>query len=343
MKKHIVSSILLASLASLSMACVDAASELEPTSRDDSYALNDLSHGASSSDLAMSTSALAAIPNGTAVFDGSYVDITGETKAYSVNAQSDGTVKDSEGRTGTYSLMANATGGGRVLTLNFGRLGIHDFYEGPANCWAEAQPPINPGLSQLAICLSPSMQEIAHFDTQGCADLSTAPIYLTAALPQENGQWMGGRLTPATLNGFWVHKVTYVLNTMYNDNNGFHCTAADHRVQVFLGDAGSPPPANPVVLHEAMISGASLVNEYHEVGVTLPAPILIPPGKSLFVSIEMIREDIDEVCMGMCGSMPAQPDLTFWSDAVVAPYGWYDLQPYNGFYDIMVRALGIKA
>lgn len=284
----------------------------------------------------------AASTDGAAVFSGSYVDATGAPQEYSVIAEPDGTIRDSEGRSGSYSLQDDVTGSGTVLTLDFGHLGLHLLFESPDNCWVEAQPPVNPGLGQLAICLAPygTLQRLAHFDTQGCADLQNAPIYITAALPQENGHWMGGRLTPTNANGFWVHQVTYVLDTSYSDST-YNCTAADHRVQVFLGDAGSPPPASPTVLHEEMVDGASLGSSFTEISFDLPAAVHIPAGKSLFVSIEMIRDGVDEVCAAMCGTAPGQPDLTFWSDAATAPYGWYDLEPF-GFYDVMIQAHGLS-
>lgn len=343
MKRHIVPALALVSIASLSIACVNAAPE--PGDMDDSYESDDLSAVAPAPNAkpsSPSASAVSAPTDGTAVFTGSYVDATGSPQAYSVTAESDGTIQDSEGQTGSYSLQDDVTGSGRVLTLDFGSLGLHILYESPTNCWAEPQSPVNPNLGPLAICLAPNTKahRLAHYDTQGCADLQIAPITLTAALPQENGHWMGGRLTPTSANGFWAHEVTYVLNTSYTDNT-YNCTAADHRVQVFLGDAGAPPPANPTVLHEKTVAGASLGTSFTEVSFDLPAAVYIPAGKSLFVSIEMIRDGVDEVCTGMCATTPGQPDLTFWSDAATAPYAWYDLEPYN-FNDIMVKAYGLS-
>lgn len=279
-------------------------------------------------------------PDGTAVFEGSYLDATGAPHSYTVDAETDGTITDSDGRTGSYSLVTDVTGG-RVLTLDFGRLGVHTLYEGSSDCWAEPQPPVNPQIGNLATCLNTYDHRVVHYDTQGCSDVQTSPIFHTAALAQEDGHWMGGRLTPSSPNGFWVHDVTYLLNTSYSSPT-YHCAAMDHRVQVFMGSAASSPPASPTVIYEETIYGTSQSTPWAELTVDLPAPLLVPNGQSLFVSIEMLDDGTDEVCAAMCGTSPGAADLTFWSDATTAPYSWYDLAPY-GFYDIMVQAHGIAA
>jgi hypothetical protein len=284
---------------------------------------------------------LALAPDGTAVFDGTYKDVSGAPHSYSVSAEVDGTISDTEGRTGVYSITMNATGA-RVLTLDLGRLGYHTLYEGPTNCWEEALPPVNSGLLELAICLTPYDHRIVHFDTAACSDFDTSPIFHTAATyPQEAGHWMAGRLTSDSPNGFWVHDFTYVLNISSNAS-GYYCSAIDHKAQVFMGPSNLPPPASPTVLFEASVSGASLTGDFSEVTVDLPNPILLPPGQSLFVSIEALDDGVEEVCPSMCGSGSTLEDHTYWSDAATAPYSWYDLEPF-GFYDLMVQAHGIAA
>lgn len=284
--------------------------------------------------------------DGDAVLEGTYNDVSGAPWTYAVTLEADGTISDTESRSGTYSLAMDPTGN-RVLTLDFGRLGIHTLYEGPSNCWEEVQPPANPNLIELAICLAPYEpgHRIVHYDVDGCSDYGNSPIYHTGAVyPQESGHWMAGRLTSDAAGGFWVHDFTYVLNVDY-DVAPYYCAPVDHKAQLFMGPANASPPASPTVQYEANVSGAALTNVggYAEVTIDLPNPLFVPAGQSVFVSVEAVDDGVEEVCPAMCGSTPPLEDHTYWSDAADAPYSWYDLEPFSGFHDMMVQAHGIAA
>ncbi len=266
---------------------------------------------------------------------GTYQDPTGGLQTITVSLMSDGAATDSLSRSGSYDMSVNAAGD-PVMTLTLDR-DVHVMQVGGAGCWEEAQPPVNPGLQQLAICIQSNAHRLVEYDMQTCGDPDDFPIVdAIAPLPAENGHWYAGRLTTNYPNGYWINDFSYYL---FTDLGGTTCAALDHKVQLFLGPANGLPGANPVVLYEETISAASLSAGWDEVIVDLPQPILLPAGQSAFISVEMPHTGSQMLCVADCTNSPS-PDLSFWSNATAPAYPWADVEPW-GFGDMMVYADGI--
>jgi hypothetical protein len=254
--------------------------------------------------------------------------------AFDIELFDNGRLLTSDGIAGTYTLTRGRTG--RDLSYQVGRTN-GTIAEAPENCWEEAESPLNPALGSINVCLTTELQRLRHYDPV----CDTAPLWISYPQPQTGGDWYAGRLTPEQAGGMWVHEVTYYLNTDGGPN--FPCEPVDHRVQVFVGDAASPPPADPVVLYEFDVNGATLdLGDTHNT-LVLPDYVYVAADESLFVSLEQIWIDADTTsCHAICTVSGFLGDHSYWSQSPTAPYTWQDLNQF-GTPDLMVSAGGIYA
>lgn len=197
---------------------------------------------------------------------------------------------------------------------------------------------------------------------------------VSAALPAEAGHWVAGRITPPSYP-FRVEKVTYGLG-------GGPLASAKcrldipHRVrgyvvsgQTTLADGGTTvrrPPAEPTDagLIAFEVAGGNTADAGELLGadggvrgrtvtVSLPQPIVLQAGQSLFISLEIAgRNEVFPdgggaladggmppntcLCMDACrasfdgGSAP-RAGVDYWSNAAAEPYAWADMVSDFGF------------
>ncbi len=271
--------------------------------------------------LVLATAAFAADDHST--LEGTLCDAAGACTPYAMDLY-DGRVIDSLGREGTYTLTPGRRGA--VFTYDF----PNDRFSGgmneaPDNCF-ESVPNVVPLLN---MCFAvDDLQLLRQYEPE-CEEL---PLLTSGPLPEEDGHWAAGRLTPEQPGGMWVHQVQYFMVAGIS-----WCGQLDHKVQVFVGDAALPPSNTPNVIHEIQVSGASLpVGQYHR-QITLPQPVFVPDGQSLFVSIEQPWEsDSASMCPAVCTDGPLQGDQSYWSNSATTPYAWQDLNDF-GLPELMVR------
>lgn len=248
---------------------------------------------------------------------------------YEMELHPNGRAVDSDGRAGTWTL--DEVRGVRVLGWDF----PDDRFsgtasEGPENCWVDPGPPLNPQLGLINVCFAANDLQLLRQYDPAC---ESVPLMVTSPAPGEDGHWAAGRLTPETAGGMWVHEVQYHMVA-----DALHCGKVDHRVQVFLSDAASPPDATPVVVHELQVDGGTLLTGEQLRQLWLPDPIFVPAGQSLFVSVEMAVDASGDVCEAACDLGGLQGDQSYWSNSATTPYAWQDLNSW-GIPELMVRAL----
>ena len=241
-----------------------------------------------------------------------------------------GTLTTSDGITGFYSLSAGARGVDLTYSVGATTRTIPGQID---DCWEDANSPLSPALDQVSVCLTTGMQSLHHYSLS-CTPIGVPPNAVNP-LPNEDGHWTAGRLTPDDGSGMWVYEVGYRMLV----DAALNCASLDHLVRVFVGDAALPPPADPVVLHEELVSGTGA--GVTEVRLDLPAPLLVGTNESLFVSVEMLVDPAGVSCQQTC-SGEFLGGLSFWSNAASAPYAWQDLLSFT-IPELKVDAYGVTA
>lgn len=103
------------------------------------------------------------------------------------------------------------------------------------------------------------------------------------------------------------------------------------------------PPASPSKVIELTVGANDPVDldgngdTYHT--VSLPVPIVVAAGQSLWVEVQQATSVRGGICSAICGWNPITPDLSYWSNGVNAPYAWSDFTAFGaGWGDLMVKA-----
>lgn len=102
-----------------------------------------------------------------------------------------------------------------------------------------------------------------------------------------------------------------------------------HQTNIFIipQDAALPAdPENQAVLHRSYdIPSDENAFDGRFVEVTLPLPLSVNRGDAVVVSIQMSATDREHLCLEFCGTAPASPNRTFWSNSAASPFDWQDL------------------
>ena len=102
-----------------------------------------------------------------------------------------------------------------------------------------------------------------------------------------------------------------------------------HQTNLFIipQDAALPAdPENQAVLHRSYdIPIDETAFDGRLVEITLPFPLSVNRGDAVVVSIQMSATEREHLCLEFCGSAPASPNRTFWSNSAVSPFDWQDL------------------
>ncbi len=260
--------------------------------------------------------------------DGEMCDAAGGCTPYAMELHADGVLFDSLGRRGTYTLTAGSAGG-RVLGYDFPEdRHSGSMTEDTEGCWIDAAPPLNPQLGQINVCLAVEDLALVRPYDPTC---EIGPLFTTGPAEGEAGHWAAGRLTPEQPGGMWVHEVQYYMVAGVGN-----CGKLDHRVQVFLGADGAAPAATPTVLFDLQVDGPTLPTGQLLRQVTLPDPVFVADGQSLFVSVEQPEDGSGQMCEAVCTAGPLVGDQSYWSNAVLPPYAWQDLNDWQ-IPELMVR------
>jgi len=192
-----------------------------------------------------------------------------------------------------------------------------------AYCSTANIPPAD--LSRCSANLGP----VNNLDPAQCDDI--VPLW---PCDGEEGHWDATMLiVPA---GFTVTHVTYRL---YNGDNyhGVECDATvPHKVALYVVDA-LPPPPNPTVIEEWVMSGSSTAGEVL-MEAALTVPYVTNPGDTLLVSVEFAG-DVDPdpidcaengpiICQNTCRDLNLLQS-SWWSNATTPPYSWQGLRAFG--------------
>lgn len=252
---------------------------------------------------------------------------------YSLELNNDGTIVDSMRRRGEYRFL---DADGSKLELDFVDLGsvVLGGSGGEPDCWEDPGPGINPAIGQINVCVVVPHQ-VDNFDP-GCYNPGT--INIVTALPEEDGHWSAGRLTPDT--PMWVQSLRYSVNTTTDFGEDGSCGSVGHSYQVFVGAADAPPPANPTILASGFVSANDLQEVNNHIIIDMPNDTFVDTDESIFVSVQMLWDGDDTVCRYVC-SLDFETGLGYWSNAVSTPYSWQDLNDFNVSAP-MVTAYGVR-
>jgi len=169
----------------------------------------------------------------------------------------------------------------------------------------------------------------------------------------EDGHYAAGRVVPkAAQSPFTVTQVRYKLRQQVKDRLYMaHCNARlGHEVQVFVKNTNQTPsmfqqPLATIQVPELNANNVPQSTDTRTITLTLPKPIRLKQGESIFISVKMRYVDANNVlCMGVCLHQ-VDPNLDFWSNAAQKPYQWTSLASFGplfimgyyvqayGFYD----------
>ncbi len=272
-----------------------------------------------------------ALAGDAAVLKGKRCDARGRCTDLSIELYDTGRFLTSDGIAGTYR-MPPGRDGTPTFEYDIGKLG-GSIPSGPLNCWEEATSPLNPDLGSINVCLGIELQEFQPF-SDSCI---FGNFYGTYPWSDEDGHWAASLLDPES--DYWVHEVSYHTIPAANGTS-WNCQSLDHRVQVFLGDEGSPPPATPDVIFEFTQTDLDPFESRHR--IDLPSQVFVPDGQVLWVSMEQIHQANGErTCIRTCNITPPLGE-SYWSDSDTTPFPWNDLANY-GVPPLLVEAQGIYA
>ena len=158
---------------------------------------------------------------------------------------------------------------------------------------------------------------------------TTSPL-----LPDETGQLVGTRLTPAAYP-FTVTEIAYIVgaDTIAECNGGLA-----HRVEMIRSSGGDVPSNNPMadgVLIDVPADSTATAPSAREMTIELDTPIVLASGESLIVAIQLPGDGADPPATSLCIRTCAEPGslagVDYWSNATEAPYSWADLVVDFGF------------
>lgn len=177
--------------------------------------------------------------------------------------------------------------------------------------------------------------------------LATCPgvdlFSITPILPDEAGHFAAARLTPET----YPVDVTTVAYDLAVPGAGGDCDLTlAHTVEVYVDTAIAPAarPSDGTLVHRIDVPGGAAAN--HAVELTLPTPIHLTTGQSVFVAVKLVGDDTanptSALCIAACRTAAgAISDVDYWSNAAAEPFAWADMVDDFGFtYNFTIRAAG---
>jgi hypothetical protein len=72
----------------------------------------------------------------------------------------------------------------------------------------------------------------------------------------------------------------------------------------------------------------------------LEEPITLVEGERLLVSIPLIAEGDEHLCMSVCDTEQASPGSTLWSNSAAPPFNWVELSSFGLTSEPIIRVIG---
>jgi len=137
---------------------------------------------------------------------------------------------------------------------------------------------------------------------------------------------------------FRVKKIRYLLEG--GTSGDIQCRPdLAHRVDLYVATSSSPP-ADGEVVHQFEIPDASGDLSDRTIYEHVYPEIELDNGQYLFVSVEMVGEYPDVLCLSLCYDPPVESSGSWWSHAAEPPYSWATLESDGVEADIFIEADG---
>lgn len=196
---------------------------------------------------------------------------------------------------------------------------------------------------------NPSLTHVYPGATEGQVILSNAPrpcerrTTISPYLPDEAGHHAGSILTPSSYP-FTVSMIEYTLEEPPDIPS---CKSElAHRLELSVLSAEQPPPASPsseAIRHISLeVPQAMAPTERRVILQNLADPITLNEGERLLVSVSLIAEGADHLCIAACEDEPARRGAEFWSNAPQAPYDWAELGSFGLTSELMISVIAAE-
>ena len=177
--------------------------------------------------------------------------------------------------------------------------------------------------------------------------LSNAPVpceqisALAPYLPDEAGHHAGSLLTPPTYP-FTVSLIEYTLEEppdIVTCNSGLA-----HQLELSILSAEQEIPSQPSI--EAIrsvkldIPAANSDTERRVILQNLIDPFILNEGERLLVSIALVAEGDQHLCIAVCEDQSPVSGLELWSNSAEAPYNWVGIDSFDISSEFIIKAIG---
>ncbi len=177
--------------------------------------------------------------------------------------------------------------------------------------------------------------------------LSNAPIpcnqvsAIAPYLPDEAGHYAASLLTPPS----YPFELTTIEYTLEEPPDIPSCTSdLAHRIEVAVLTEDQLPPAE---LSEAArehlifeVPAAMMNTERRVILQSLEIPLVVNEGERLLITLSLLAEGEDHLCIAVCEDEPAGEGLELWSNAASSPFDWTPLLEFGIRSEFLIRAIG---
>lgn len=177
--------------------------------------------------------------------------------------------------------------------------------------------------------------------------LSNAPVpceqisALAPYIPDEAGHHAGSLLTPPAYP-FTVSLIEYTLEEppdIASCNSGLA-----HRLEISILSANQDLPSQPGTEAIRSVSlevpAANSDTERRVILQNLVDPFVLNDGERLLVSVSLMAESDQHLCIAVCEDQTAVAGLELWSNSAEAPYNWVGIESFDLSSEFIIKAVG---
>ncbi|MAD61891.1 MAG: hypothetical protein CMH49_10345 [Myxococcales bacterium] len=226
--------------------------------------------------------------------------------------------------------MAGAAGAGEIMA---GAAGADEIMAGETNNEVD----YGDSRTGTAFFDSGSSQLILSNAPVPCEQVSALAPYL----PDEAGHHAGSLLTPPTYP-FTVSLIEY---TLEEPPDIASCNSElAHRLELSVLSAEQELPSQPSL--EAIrsvtleIPAANSDTERRVILQNLIDPLILNEGERLLISISLMAEGDQHLCIAVCEDQSPVSGLELWSNSAQAPYNWVGIDSFDISSEFMIKAIG---